>query len=148
MKDNRKILFRGKKKGTNEWVYGYYVHFTDYLRDREIHLIFTGDADSMPKITGQGYDFIGGHFEVEPETVGQFVCLDCKGNNLFEDDIVKTRVTNGRFKKNPRFENLVISYKEKYGMWENGWIGTFYPQRMEVIGNIHDNPELLNKHEI
>lgn len=144
MKDNRrKILFRGKRLDNGEWVYGYYVHFNDYLRDREIHLIFTGDADSMPNNFGKGYDFIGEHYEVDPKTVGQFVCLDCKGNNLFEDDIVKTRVTNGRFKKNPRFENLVVSYNEKYGKWENGWFGTFYPERMEVIGNVFDTPELL-----
>lgn len=148
MKDNgkihRKILFRGKRLDNGEWVYGYYVHFNDYLRDREIHLIYTGDADSMPKTVGKGYDFIGEHYEVDPKTVGQFVCLDCKGNNLFEDDIVKTRVTNGRFKKNPRFENLVVSYNEKYGKWENGCFGTFYPERMEVVGNIHDNPQLAN----
>lgn len=143
MKDNRKILFRGKDKATGEWVYGYYVHFTDYLREREIHLIFSGSADSMP--TGTGYDFSGEHWEVDPNTIGQFVCLDCKGNNLFEDDIVKTRVSNGRFKKNPRFENLVISYNEKYGRWENGWMGTFYPQRMEVVGNVFDDAELLKK---
>ena len=115
MKNERKVLFRGKNKSTGEWVFGYYVHFTDYLRNREVHLIFTGNADSMPKITGQGYDFSGEHYEVDPNTVGQFVCLDCKGNNLFEDDIVRTRVTNDRFKKNPRFENLVVEYKEKYG---------------------------------
>lgn len=121
---NREILFRGKRLDNGQWVYG----GIRIVQGR--YYIIPEDSNPFG-------------FEVDPATVGQFVCLDCKGNNLFEDDIVKTRVTNARFKKNPRFENLVISYQEKYGMWENGRWGTFYPQRMEVIGNIHDNPEFL-----
>ena len=148
MKNERNILFRGKNKNTGEWVFGYYVHFTDCTRNREAHLIFTGFSDSLPKITGGGYDFTESGCEVDPKTVGQFICRDCNGNNLFEDDIVRTRVTNNRFKKNPRFENLVVSYNEKYGRWDNGRIGMFYPSRMEVIGNIFDTPELLKNDKV
>lgn len=149
MKNSKTILYRGKKKSTGEWVFGYLYKIE--LPNGLATMILTGDKCGVELFDDERHDYDLGFkldvdmFLVDEETVGQFVCLDCKNNYIFEGDIVRTRVTNNRFKKNPRFENLVVTYEEKHGQWSNGRIGLFYPLRMEVIGNIFDNKELLEK---
>lgn len=81
---------------------------------------------------------------IDKETIGQFTGMaDINDRQIYEGDIVRVRVSNGRFKKNPRFRNGVVTFCKYDGGWTNGCYSRFLPQRMEVIGNIHDNPELM-----
>lgn len=117
----REILFRGKtEKG--EWVYGDLLH---------------------PDNCGNGYsieDFTkykNNCFDVIPETVGQYTGLtDKNGKRIFEGDIVK-----GTFYGYPMpFENyvFVIGWQEDVAGYKAN-----YFENVEVIGNIHDNNELI-----
>ena len=127
----REILFRGKTdKG--EWVYGDLLH---------------------PDIYGNGYsieDFTkekNNCFDVIPETIGQYTGLtDKNGTKIFEGDIIlfdyvgKNRGANGT--------ETVIFMSGKFGVeWgthrEFICLDGFANTTQEVIGNIHDNPELL-----
>ena len=82
---------------------------------------------------------------VDPETVGQFTGLtDRNGKKIFEGDIIE-RVSDG--------ERAVISwlkYSACFGLSFDGWCFgfddyDFSPNNFKVIGNIHDNPELMGE---
>ena len=118
----REILFRGKTTDRGEWVQGCY---TETLKYNNMHWIWDGKN----------------HFTVNPETIGQYTGLNDKnGNKVFENDIVvfgllpcvvKYDLSNGRYMF---YENGIYL--------KNGFnIDTI--KTKEVIGNIHDNPELL-----
>lgn len=153
----REILFRGKRADDGEWVEGYYANFNS-----ELHYIYTGyaetDVDSIYPDC----------FEVIPETVGQYTGLcDKNGNMIFEGDIIKTSndrneamsiITYGEFKPTMFFEMLErykgIKAKETlYGLFATSitkneeMFLTNNSNLIEVIGNIHDNPELLRKED-
>ena len=126
----REILFRGKTdKG--EWVQG--VPFFEEERYYIIEDLFVCDE----------YNCTGAvNSTVIPETVGQYTGLtDKNGKKIFEGDIVKLFYKDG-------FEiGLIgwsnIDFRYKFASPDGTAYGFDVTDIFEVIGNIHDNPELL-----
>ena len=127
----REIIFRGKRVDNGEWVEGYYVSISETY-----HYILTGNPVVEPgKIDVE-------HYKVIPETVGQYTGLtDKNGKRIFEGDIIQSVETGGTgifqwFPEHSAFMVWCISSNEIGFLYECSSI-------MEVIGNIHDNKELL-----
>jgi len=139
---DRNILFRGKDVKTGKWYFGFY-----YKTLGKHYILGWTEPDSDSQQLR----------EVIPETVGQFTGLsDKNGVKIFEGDILRANsdVTspdeNEIYKvdwnnKTAQFafyylykgKNVIVDGFEFFdGFWdiENGF---------EIIGNIHDNPELL-----
>lgn len=126
----REILFRGKSLNNGEWVEGSLVHRTQYYGDPDDswYILTSGEFD---------YDYYDAE-EVQDNTVGQYTGVaDKNGKRIFEGDIVKTEGFCS-----------IISVVEYYG----GGFSPFaipenelsrYGWECEVIGNIHDNPEMI-----
>ena len=128
----REILFRGKRTDNGEWIEGFY--------SAEEYNPYIGKIEYIPRIQIIGKCVSLG---VIPETVGQYTGLtDKNGVRIFEGDIVE-RVSDG--------ERAVISwlkYSACFGLSFDGWCCgfddyDFSPNDFKAIGNIHDNPELL-----
>ena len=127
----RSIKFRGKRIDTGEWGYG--------------DLIFSND---YPHIGTDKENRFLRECRVDPETVGQYTGLkDKDGKEIYEGDIITGR------------DALLAGFSQKdniYGVVDyadgsfviKGDLLTHYrwlDYNAEVIGNIHDNPELLEK---
>ena len=126
----REILFRGKTTDTREWVYGFYFH----QKDTPIEGHFIIDL--------KGFDE-----EVLPETVGQFTGLtDKNGVKIFEGDVLKcVNPNDGQHHITDFISSMVngftlknVKLTRELALYDNDW-----PDEIEVIGNIHDNPELI-----
>lgn len=135
----REILFRGKRVDNGEWVEGNLVRDAKRQRYFIMHLLIT-----IPS----GH-YIEDEYEVIPETVGQYTGLkDKDGKKIFEGDVAQYV---GIFKKdfyeitfnNGSFCTRDIIRQENYGTsFDDSEFG-MSGDMLEVIGNIHDNPELL-----
>ena len=133
---NREILFRGKRTDNGEWVEGYLC---------ECHHKDTGKYDyAIQEMFENGYIM----HEVIPETVGQYTGLtDNNGKKIFEGDILGAHLDVNY----PEDETIAVI------VWaNNAWciqelgaepdiIGDdeLKNDGWEIIGNIYDNPELL-----
>lgn len=117
---NREILFRGKRTDSSEWVEGSYWLSRSAVRE-----------------TTHITDSYGNLFCVIPETVGQYTGLTDKNDaKIFEGDIIK-------YKEN-LFEIKYSTEQARYlAVLTNGVFNPVAIQNCEVVGNIHDNPELL-----
>lgn len=121
----REILFRGKQKYIGKWVYGSF---------------FSPNA-----IMKRGKEFGADKtYTILPETVGQFTGLTDKNDKkIFEGDIIKVSdETGGASIYKVVFINGIFGVVVKNG----GYACTLVPlskECIEVIGNVHDNPELL-----
>lgn len=85
---------------------------------------------------------------IDIETLGQDTGLrDKNGRVVWEGDIVRYRSSDERYTKNPRFKILPIRYDESSARFMAGNIywQNLNSSKIEVIGNIHDNPELLSE---
>lgn len=136
----REILFRGKEKSTGLWAFGYYAKHADH-KGNVTHRIYQCSAE-----TDCG-DFYPDYYEVDPETVCQYTGLtDKNGAEIFEGDIVlfdyigKNLGVNGK---------AAVDFNNgKFGVfwgWHKDFVALdgFSNTTLEVIGNIHDNPEML-----
>lgn len=149
----REILFRGKRKDNGEWVEGSLI-LTTSVKEKTYIVDSCYCYDEC--IDEDGYaDFDRlNAFEVIPETVGQYTGLtDKNGTRIFEGDIISIPFEEDRF---PYEENIVYYEKaEVYFDTEHyGWYVRYFDDDslslceyddcdITVIGNIHDNPELL-----
>lgn len=134
----REILFRGKRTKTGGWCEGLLFHHCEKSSS-----IWSDELDRA--------------VWVDPETVGQFTGLtDKNGNRIFEGDIIRyitpdtARATGVvRFGEYDTGGTIGIGFHVEWVTREGtGWlrrdIGFWAKYRdIEVISNIHDNPELL-----
>ena len=155
----REILFRGKaaeKQVSNSvksideifpdgWVYGFYCpEMCDHPFGKvkpDPHIIATGAPDKI--LTGMW-------FEVKENTVGQYAGLtDKNGKKIFEGDIVVINTSNNCGNING-FTGIVVFHDcgfelqniKKKDCYECMWYDNV---ELEIVGNIHDNPELISE---
>lgn len=130
----REILFRGKEIRTGEWVYGYYYSH-DFVREGETKPYYTDH-----RIRWQISNRENIAEKVDPETVGQYTGLTDKNcKKIFEDDIISK---NGVIIRIVEWEEWSTGFFP-FNVIEDGGRAYVDAYECEVIGNIHDNPELL-----
>ena len=136
----REILFRGKRIDNGEWVEGYYVKALD-MYDKKIHTIFDTATTFYSFGETSGFELI------DPDTICQYTGLtDKKGQKIWEGDILEGHLDD-------KFPEDVT--REKVIWHESGWkteesrcddkayLDEFDTENFEVVGNVFDNPELL-----
>lgn len=131
----REILFRGKRMDNGEWIEGFYTKSPK------------GNTYITQTINGKASPCV-----VDSETIGQYTGLkDKKGKRIFEGDIVVYDNSPYNVYCSPHKGEIVWhkwAWRLKY--FEHGSVyyyslgsEDFFGAKSEVIGNIHDNPELL-----
>jgi len=152
----REILFKAKRKDNGKWVEGYYIYHIkrticplgDSVKpEDEQHVIMQdGFSDwNMPRNTVV--------YEINPDTICQYTGLtDKNGKKIWENDIVKNKKRTEGFdwykvvwrKDFADFgvEPIKPKFEAKYPMGLSDEL-TIYGRDYEVVGNVFDNPELL-----
>lgn len=136
-------LFRGKKVDGTGWVEGFYFYQDYYWRGehiREHYILPVGCGDAC---------------RVDPYTVGQYTGITINDERIYEDDVI-TLYSSYDY----RFVVRLGEYSKSVGFTHFSGVG-FYCERvgdedfiqhfgmtpfsdMVKVGNIHDNPELLD----
>lgn len=139
----REVLFRGKKVNKDKWIYGAPVKGTP---EDESEMLIIESVFECEEYLCRGCNFD----PVIPETVGQFTGLtDKNGKKIFEGDIVKEI-----FIKDSR--TYKVEFSTEYGncgflpFCKSDCYGEPITKAKdcEIIGNIHDNPELFEKENV
>ena len=133
----REILFRGKRLDNGEWVQGYLykriVHLSGFHQNVVVDAIEVYDGENPLGIS---------YYTISPDTVGQYTGqTDRNGQKIFEGDIIKRSVLDYNWEK-----IFIVTWNESFPGWWEYRYSTFYALldgNCEVIGNIHDNPDLL-----
>ena len=126
----REIKFRGKRLENGKWIYGDLYHAGD--------ITCICDWSIRPNTVE--------NFAVDPATVGQYTGLqDMNGEDIWEDDIMCIPETdfNAEIVGRVLYEDgsyYIIPFNGGH-LWGLYW--SLRKHDAKLIGNIHDNPELL-----
>lgn len=130
---NREILFKGKRLDNGQWVEGNYGFFKSVNGNEKMHHITTEDGKAI---------------RIDPTTLCQFTGLkDKNGNKIWENDLVGYH---------SKYQEKYYYGQVKYGEFNcsccDGVYGWYFDsedireyKNYEVLGNVFDNPELLEK---
>jgi uncharacterized phage protein (TIGR01671 family) len=141
----REILFRGKRSDTGDWVKGFYIQKPNPFSE-----------DGKP-IRHCIIDLPPFGYDVDPETVGQFTGLfDKNGTRIFEGDVLDLSILGPDHSlKAVSIEHGAVGFfplhpeeeAEEDRRWRSFWKDDeqdfWDSEYFTVVGNIHDNPELL-----
>lgn len=133
-----KIQFRGKSISTGEWIEGNFIH------RGQTGLEYIRNNDSLLK--------------VYPATVGQYVFLeDADDKKIFTGDILQDKSNGdlyvvdfigGGFGLFTMKEYIDLKHRHQVILWDGLselQTSCFVMQNLRVIGNIYDNPELIDE---
>ncbi len=154
----REILFRGKRVDDGKWVEGCYIKARESYTNDITNAIMTEEIEH--RCVGE-YS-CNGWYEINSNTLGQFTGLcDKNGKKIFEGDILDDRKENecvgvivfedGAFRvKWYGITTMLYPYgydDAGFGEIKTEHLDMYYIDKFEIIGNIHDNPELLEDKE-
>lgn len=158
----REILFKAKRIDNSEWVYGYYL--CDGITGK-VYIHDSGNSvNESDKVGYDGYlQFVA--YEIDPETICQYTGLiDKNGKKIWENDLLRYSYdypgspwlkVKGLSDKDIKYSIGAVFWSDWRGAWAvcgggtnrciNQDVFTYSrnPNRVEVIGNIFDNPDLL-----
>ena len=136
-----RYLSKAKRIDNGEWIQGYLYGIW------EKRYILWGMTNNIPTM-----------IEVDPTTICQCTGLkDKNGKLIWENDVVKATVRQNSLCQSSSYSDFYqISYQEKYCyfylkkknnnlLFDGNW--SYYLKTIEVIGNVFDNPELLESEE-
>lgn len=131
---SRMIKFRGRFSKDHPWVYGDYYKYYD---GSFMHVITYIDTELMQNTL----------CPIDEYSLGQFTgLLDKNGKEIYEGDIV-----NYQYSKDATAYKGEIYYNNKFAaFWiksgsDSGFALLGQQQVIEIIGNLYENPELLNQ---
>ena len=131
----REILFRGKRVDNGEWIEGYFLPGNERKSLHPCIFVYLPETQSFEC------------FDIDIDTLSEYTSLtDKNGTRIFEGDIVKQEFSKFRQGTNGICEFHDSSFGLKI---KDLGIEKFLPfacicnATYEVVGNIHDNPELL-----
>lgn len=127
----REILFRGKRIADGKWMYGL-PSYDEY-----------GNIEEIQVWDGEDISFC----LVDPETICQYTGLtDKNGKKIWEDDILEGHLDD-KFPEDVTREKVIwheSGWKtEEPGCVDKEYLDEFGAENFEVVGNVFDNPELL-----
>lgn len=134
----REILFKAKRKDNGEWVEGYYRADTDL----DIHFICGWNY----YLSENGLEREPFEYEIDPDTLCQYTGLtDKNGKKIWENDICEMVYNGVVYVYVVVWDKTELDFKGTNGKENYGrnfeYLGCC--EEIEVIGNIFDNPELL-----
>lgn len=140
---NREIFFRGKSIGTGKWLYGYLFNY-GLTAPSNVPCI----SVCVPKSWKEAYNL----YTVHPDTIGQYTGLkDKAGKKIFEGDILEY-IGKREDNINKVYRRKVVFHEGMFALLSKelqAYSALNYHcmkdgrSAWRVIGNIHDNPELI-----
>lgn len=147
----REILFRAKRTDIGQWVEGCLL--IDYVTGQYLIHADGNSVNESDKVNEEGYlKFVA--FEVDPETVCQYTGLTKNGKKIWENDIVKDLFgAECAVIQFGSYQSCFDSTKTEHVGFYTNWNARKYNRKdlgywinmvdAEIVGNIFDNPELL-----
>lgn len=140
-----RYLFKAKRKDNGEWVEGSLITGVFFRLGQDIPYILCPDKADYDCF--EDFSEENGIFEVDPSTICQCTGLkDKNGKLIWENDIVKGKYyDNGKSHRHIGQVKYIYEAYKVVGVKQYTGYHAHLDGSYEVIGNIFDNPELLEE---